>query len=68
MKILPNIEPIAQISPYQRIDPEHPCRKRIITLDEWAAGGAAREPDPAVYKYDAWNRRWVLRRARDKDE
>ena len=38
MKILPNIEPIAQISPYQRIDPEHPCRKRIITLDEWAAG------------------------------
>jgi hypothetical protein len=58
MKIFPNIEPIAHISPYQRI---HPGRKRIITLKEWAASGAAREPDPAVYKYDAWNRRWVLK-------
>ena len=31
MKISPNLEPIAHVSPYRRIDPEHPSRKRIIT-------------------------------------
>ena len=60
MKIPPNIEPIAHVS-YPRIDPTHPSRKRIITRDEWAASGAAREPDPALYSYDARKRRWVLR-------
>ena len=61
MKIPPNIEPIAHISPYRRIDLEHPSRKRIITRDEWAASGAAREPDPALCSYDARNQRWVLK-------
>ena len=61
MKIPPNIEPIAHVSPYRRIDPEHPSRKRIITLDKWVASHAAREPDPALYSYDARNRRWVLK-------
>jgi len=61
MKIPPNIEPIAHVSPYRRIDPEHPGRKRIITLEEWVASRAAREPDPALYSYDARNRRWVLK-------
>ncbi len=61
MKIPPNIEPIAHVSPYPRIDPTHPSRKRIITRDEWAASGAAREPDPALYSYDARKRRWVLK-------
>ena len=37
MKIPPNTEPIAHVSPYRRIDPEHPSRKRIITLEEWVA-------------------------------
>jgi hypothetical protein len=46
MKIPPNTEPIAHVSPYRRIDPEHPSRKRIITLEEWVASHAAREPDP----------------------
>jgi len=41
MKIPPNIEPIAHVSPYRRIDPEHPGRKRIITLEEWVASRAA---------------------------
>jgi len=44
MKIPANIEPTAHISPYRRIDPEHPSRKRIITFDEWTASGATREP------------------------
>jgi hypothetical protein len=61
MKIPANIEPIAHISPYRRIDPEHPSRKRIITFDEWTASGATREPDPAIYSYDARSRRWVLK-------
>ena len=61
MKFPPNIEPIAHISPYRRIDLDHPGRKRIITRDEWAASGAVREPDPALYSYDAPNRRWVLK-------
>jgi hypothetical protein len=61
MKIPPNIEAIAHVSPYRRIDLEHPIRKRIITRDEWVASGAAREPDPALYGYDPPNRRWVLK-------
>ena len=62
MKIPKNTEPIAHVSPYRRIDPERPGRrKQIITRDEWAASGAAREPDPAFYSYDARNRRWVLK-------
>jgi hypothetical protein len=61
MKIPPNIEPIAHISPYPRIDPEHSGRKRIITLDEWAASGTVRDPDSALYSSDARNRRWVLK-------
>jgi hypothetical protein len=61
MGIPPNIAPIAHISPYRRIDPEHPGRRPIITLDEWMAIGSAREPDPAIYSYDARRRRWVLK-------
>ena len=61
MKIPPTIEPIAHISPYRRIDTSHPGRKRVITLDEWQASGSTREPDPAIYCYDARNRRWVLK-------
>ena len=61
MKIPRNIEPIAHVSPYRRIDPERPSRKQIITCDEWAASGAARDPDPALYSYDARKRRWVLK-------
>ena len=62
MKTPPNTAPIAHVSPYRRIDPERPGRrKQIITRDEWAASGAAREPDPALYSYDAQNRRWVLK-------
>jgi hypothetical protein len=61
MKISPHIEPIAHVSPYRCIDPERPGRKRIITRDEWAASGPAREPDPALYSYDARERRWVLK-------
>jgi hypothetical protein len=61
MKIPPTIEPIAHISPYRRIDPSHPGRKRVITLDEWEASGSTRKPDPAIYTYDARNRRWVLK-------
>ena len=61
MKISPNLEPIAHVLPYRRIDPEHPSRKRIITLEEWVASRARREPDPALYSYDARNRRWVLK-------
>ena len=61
MKIPPTIEPIAHISPYRRIDPSRPERKRVITLDEWQASGSKREPDPAIYSYDARNRRWVLK-------
>jgi hypothetical protein len=49
------------ISPYRRIDPSHPGRKRVITLDEWQASGSTRKPDPAIYTYDARNRRWVLK-------
>jgi hypothetical protein len=49
------------ISPYRRIDPSHPGRKRVITLDEWQASGSTRKPDPAIYSYDARNRRWVLK-------
>src|SRR4029077_9885306 len=56
MKIPPTIEPIAHISPYRRIDPSHPGRKRVITLDEWQASGSTREPDPEIYRYDARNR------------
>jgi len=40
MKIPSAIEPIAHISPYRRIDPSHPGRKRVITLDEWQASGS----------------------------
>jgi len=61
MKIPPTIEPIAHISPYRRIDPSHPGRKRVITLDEWKASGSTRKPDPAIYSYDARNRCWVLK-------
>ena len=61
MKIPPTIEPIAHITPYRRIDPSHPGRKRVITLDEWQASGSKRKPDPAIYSYDARNRRWVLK-------
>ena len=61
MKIPPTIEPIAHISPYRRIDPSHPGRKRVITLDEWRASGSTRKPDPAIYRYDERNRRWVLK-------
>jgi hypothetical protein len=61
MKIPPTIEPIAHISPYRRIDLSHPGRKPIITVDEWQAGGSTRKPDPAIYSYDAQNRRWVLK-------
>jgi hypothetical protein len=61
MKIPPTIEPIAHISPYRRIDPSHPGRKRVITLDEWQASGSTRKPDPAIYSYDARNRCWVLK-------
>ena len=61
MKIPPTIEPIAHISPYRRIDTSHPGRKRVIKLDEWQANGSTREPDPAIYSYDARNRRWVLK-------
>jgi hypothetical protein len=61
MKIPPTIEPIAHISPYRRIDPSHPGRKRVITLDEWQASGNTRKPDPAIYSYDERNRRWVLK-------
>jgi hypothetical protein len=61
MKIPPTIEPIAHISPYRRIDPSHPGRKRVITLDEWQASGSTRKPDPAIYSYDERNRRWVLK-------
>ena len=57
----PDYEPIAHISPYRRIDPSHPGRKRVITLDEWQASGSTRKPDPAIYSYDARNRRWVLK-------
>jgi hypothetical protein len=57
MRILPNIEPIAHFPPYRRIDPERPSRERIITLEEWIASRAAREPDSALYSYDARNRR-----------
>ena len=53
MKIPPTIEPIAHISPYRRIDTSHPGRKRVITLDEWQASRSTREPDPAIYSYDA---------------
>ena len=61
MKIPPTIEPVAHISPYRRIDPLHPGRKRVITLEEWQASGSMRKPDPAIYSYDARNRRWVLK-------
>ena len=61
MKIPPTIEPITHISPYRRIDPSRPGRKRVITLDEWQASGSTRKPDPAIYSYDARNRRWVLK-------
>jgi hypothetical protein len=61
MKIPPTIEPIAHISPYRRIDPSHPGRKRVITLDEWQASGSTRTPDPEIYSYDARNRCWVLK-------
>jgi len=57
----PDYEPIAHISPYRRIDPSHPGRKRVITLDEWQASGSTRKPDPAIYSYDARNRCWVLK-------
>ena len=60
-KIPPTIEPIAHISPYRRIDPSHPGRKRVITLDEWKASGSTRKPDPAIYSYDERNRCWVLK-------
>ena len=58
MKIPPTIEPIAHISPYRRIDPSRSGRKRVITLE---ASGSTREPDPAIYSYDARNRCWVLK-------
>ena len=61
MKIRQNIEPITHISPYRRIDPERPGRKAIITVDEWLASGATREPDPAFYSYYTPSRRWVLK-------
>ena len=61
MKIPPTIEPIAHISPYRRIDPSRPGRRRVITLDEWQASGSTRKPDPAIYSYDARSRRWVLK-------
>jgi hypothetical protein len=61
MRIPRNIAPIAHISPYRRIDPEHPGRKQIITLDEWMASGTTREPDLAIYSYDTRSRRWVLK-------
>jgi hypothetical protein len=46
---------------YRRIDPSHPGRKRVITLDEWQASGSTRTPDPEIYRYYARNRRWVLK-------
>jgi hypothetical protein len=61
MKIPPTIEPIEHISPYRRIDPSYPGRKRVITLDEWQASGSTRKPDPAIYSYDAQRRCWVLK-------
>ena len=63
MKLPPNIEPIMHISPYRRIDPVHPGRKQIITLDEWLASGSTRDPDPNLYCYDARSRRWLLKEA-----
>ena len=68
MKIPPTIEAIAHISPYRRIDPSRPGRKRVITLDEWKASGSSRKPDLEIYNYDARNRRWVLKEGGDEDK
>lgn len=51
---------IGHIPPRRRIDPAHPGRKSIITGDEWLASGA-KEPDPAIYRADPLNKRWVLK-------
>jgi hypothetical protein len=39
-------------------------RRRIAAHhpgDEFQASGITREPDPAIYSYDARNRRWVVK-------
>jgi hypothetical protein len=46
-----NAEAIGHVSPYKRIDPMHPGRKRVITkLD--VMNGVCREPDPDLYRYE----------------
>jgi hypothetical protein len=56
-----NAEAIGHVSPYKRIDPMHPGRKRVITkLD--VMNGVCREPDPHLYRYEPFpSSRWVLK-------
>jgi hypothetical protein len=56
-----NAEVIGHISPYKRVDPMYPGRKRAITkLD--VMNGVCREPDPHWYRYESYPfERWVLK-------
>ncbi len=52
--------PIGHVSPYKRIDPQHPGRKPVITAVEVAQAGG-REPDPHVYRYSPMRDAWILK-------
>jgi hypothetical protein len=60
MRLSPDIAPIVHISPYRRIDPSHPGRKMLVTRDDINREGG-REPDLAVYHYNAILDRWTLK-------
>jgi hypothetical protein len=58
--ITPDAEPIGHVSPYRRIDPSHPGRKRMITYLELMQSGD-REPDAAIYRHDLLRDCWILK-------
>lgn len=50
MRPTPELKLIGHISPYRRIDPRYPCRKKVITKEDIQNG--ERVPDAAIYRYD----------------
>jgi hypothetical protein len=55
-----NVDPVAHVSPYKRIDVLHPGRKPVITKQEVISSGN-REPDAEVYSYDFYRECWTLK-------
>lgn len=53
-------DPISHVSPYKRIDINHPGRRTIITIED-IQSGACREPCAEAYRFDHVRYCWVLK-------